>query len=303
MKKIIGIIFALAFAGCVGLETTRDSRSQKYAEQNLLPEQGPGQPDMPKKRMWVMPIASDAVEINPESLKNIRADFIKDVIKKGIFIPFDEEKLAGEDRKSTKFLKQVRDLGLNGWIEIKITEFKVKRSTEPVGIIKKLSTKFSGKVHLKVFGTKGQTEIFDRIKDFEVEENDVRFAEKTSFAKWLNDNPEKIEKLFSDALNDFSPSLAQLLQKIQWEGRIAAIKGDRYYINVGQKTGLKPGDLLKVFKDGEDIFDAETGALMGRSQGQLKGTLEVVSYFGLDGAMAIMHSGAGFKENDRIEMY
>jgi hypothetical protein len=35
----------------------------------------------------------------------------------------------------------------------------------------------------------------------------------------------------------------------------------------------------------------------------MKGSLEVISYFGQDGAIAVIHSGSGFKENDRIEMY
>jgi hypothetical protein len=36
--------------------------------------------------------------------------------------------------------------------------------------------------------------------------------------------------------------------------------------------------------------------------GPFKGILKVVDYFGGDGAVAVIHSGAGFRERDRVEM-
>ena len=63
------------------------------------------------------------------------------------------------------------------------------------------------------------------------------------------------------------------------------------------------GDLIKVLEPGSEIFDPDSGTLIGESPGQVKGTLEVVSFFGSDGSIAVVHSGSGFKVNDRIEMY
>jgi hypothetical protein len=37
--------------------------------------------------------------------------------------------------------------------------------------------------------------------------------------------------------------------------------------------------------------------------GRFKGFLKVVDFFGEDGAIAIVHSGAGFQEKDRVEAY
>ncbi len=104
-------------------------------------------------------------------------------------------------------------------------------------------------------------------------------------------------------LLDFTPQVLASLDKVSWEGRIAAINGDRIYLNVGRVSGLQVGDLLKVTEDGDDVYDPESGSHIGRVPGRLKGTLEVISYFGNDGAIAVIHSGSGFKENDKVELY
>jgi hypothetical protein len=39
------------------------------------------------------------------------------------------------------------------------------------------------------------------------------------------------------------------------------------------------------------------------SQGEVKGTLEVVDYLGDDGAITILHSGGSVTEGDFIQLY
>jgi hypothetical protein len=72
---------------------------------------------------------------------------------------------------------------------------------------------------------------------------------------------------------------------------------------VGQVTGLKQGDLLRVLEEGDEIYDPQTGNFLGKAPGKLKGTIEVVSFFGTDGAIAVIHSGSGFRPLDRVELY
>ena len=45
-------------------------------------------------------------------------------------------------------------------------------------------------------------------------------------------------------------------------------------------TSWVAGDILKVLTQGDDIYDPATGSYLGRTQGQLKGTLEVVDFLG-----------------------
>ena len=60
---------------------------------------------------------------------------------------------------------------------------------------------------------------------------------------------------------------------------------------------------MKVITEGEEIYDPETGALLGQAKGEVKGTLEVVDFFGPDGAVAILHSGGSVTEGDYIQLY
>ena len=84
---------------------------------------------------------------------------------------------------------------------------------------------------------------------------------------------------------------------------MARIIGNKIYINAGRGSGLNVSDILKVITEGQEIFDPETGALIGVSKGEVKGTLEVIDYFGPDGAIAILHSGGSVHEGDFVQLY
>ena len=99
------------------------------------------------------------------------------------------------------------------------------------------------------------------------------------------------------------PRILAVSSKLDWVGRVAKIVGTKIYINAGRNSGLNIGDILKVMSEGEEIFDPETGALIGVSKGTVKGTIEVIDYFGADGAVAVLHSGGSVHENDFIQLY
>jgi hypothetical protein len=84
---------------------------------------------------------------------------------------------------------------------------------------------------------------------------------------------------------------------------VAKIIGNRIYINAGKTSGIQVGDVLKVLTEGEEIFDPENGAFLGQSLGEVKGTLEIIDYFGEDGATAIIHSGGSVQEGDYVRLY
>lgn len=112
-----------------------------------------------------------------------------------------------------------------------------------------------------------------------------------------------VASAIDDAIQKALPALNKEIDRIQWRGKIAKISGVKIYVNAGRATGLNLGDILKVSSQGTDIFDPDTGLFLGRSAGDLKGTLEVREYFGEDGAIARIHSGANFIEGDTIQLY
>ncbi len=104
-----------------------------------------------------------------------------------------------------------------------------------------------------------------------------------------------------DALTKAMVNMLPQFERQEWSGRIASIKGRTVYLNAGQKTGLKVGDLLMVQELGEEIIDPQTNVSLGRAPGPLKGELMVTGFFGSDGSVAIIKSGAGFKANDLVK--
>ncbi len=104
-----------------------------------------------------------------------------------------------------------------------------------------------------------------------------------------------------DALTKAMVNMLPQFERQEWSGRIASVKGRTVYLNAGQKTGLKVGDLLMVQELGEEIIDPQTNVSLGRAPGQVKGELMVTGYFGNDGSVATIKSGAGFNPNDLVK--
>lgn len=127
------------------------------------------------------------------------------------------------------------------------------------------------------------------------------------FGETADDNREARSELVGLAIDDglrrALPMLKKEIERISWRGRIAKIVGGKIYVNAGRATGLSLGDILKVTTVGADVFDPETGLFLGRTEGEIKGTLEVADYFGEDGTVARIHSGGNFQENDVVQLY
>ena len=97
--------------------------------------------------------------------------------------------------------------------------------------------------------------------------------------------------------------LAPFASKLGWSGRILKTEGSRIYLNSGRRTGLQVGDVLKVIESPRDIFDPQSGKFVGQAPGRVKGTLKLIQYFGIDGAVAVLQSGGGILPGDRVELY
>ena len=315
IKKLIFLLVMVnLFSACAIFDSNANqSNSQPTVKREVkdLSTQARKEDSAPRKRILILPFL-DVSEVRPQSFRDqARAEFIKDCNRRGDFIAVDSQDLKMDITKQMKsgeylfpeITKAANDLGAFAVIEGKIMDLKVGRKADPVGLFRQMKTKFDASVRIRIALTHTGKEIFNTVKTVSLEEAQTRVGEDASADKMLAINPEILEKLVGDAFIDFEPQIAAALSKLSWEGRIAAINGDRIFLNVGRLSGLQVGDLLKVTEDGEEIFDPQTGNFIGKSPGRLKGTLEVISYFGQDGAIAIVHSGAGFKENDRVEQY
>jgi hypothetical protein len=199
--------------------------------------------------------------------------------------------------------KNVASLGVAAIVEGKVLEVRVKRLSDEVGLMRSVRAQVEASVRLRVWGVRNDKELLNEIRQAKVESSTTRFAKQSNTDRELEEDPKLIEEVVVKAFQGATLEISRAIQRISWEGRVAMVKGEKIYLNAGRLSGLQVGDLLRVVGEAEEIFDPETGALLGKVPGSLKGTVEIVSYFGQDGAVAVVHSGAGFKENDRVEMY
>lgn len=198
-----------------------------------------------------------------------------------------------------RLLPWARSRGIVGLLSGTIEDIRAEEDTEDVGLFRSRKDKVRARVVVDLFDV----------------ENDKRVIEETALAETSEE--------YSEALSGFTPEreadharaavekaveagLKQLpgqLRRLAWVGRISKADGSRFFINAGEESGLKKGQLLKVFAEGTAVNDSKSGQYLGTAPGRLKGLLKIVDHFGTDGSVAVVHSGAGFREQDRVEVF
>jgi len=308
VRFFVSLMMLVSMSGCVTMDRSGPGMSRQIHDENQVSR---NDEQAPRKRMMILPFL-DVSDKRPQSLRDrARSAFISDLNRSGDVIALDSKEINLDLSKMTdaggykmaEVSKAASALGANAVLEGKILDIRIKRKSDNVGIVRHLTSSFEVVAQVRVVTARTGKELFNTIKTVTLEDQGVRVAERVDSDKYMQNNPELIEVIVKDAFLDFTPQVLAALEKVSWEGRIAAINGDRIYLNVGKISGLQMGDLLKVLEEGDDVYDPESGTHIGRVPGRVKGTLEVISYFGTDGSIAVVHSGSGFKENDRIELY
>lgn len=306
----------LSVSGCENLQTRRDIEAAapaapavKVKDQNklqALESKGGGL----RKRVAILPFIDVNNMTPPQVLAQARENFMLELNRSGEFIAVDSNELGlnlesyrgANEYRIADIAKASQKMGVSAFLEAQVLSLGVKNNADRVGLIRQMKSTFESKARVRVVLLSGK-ETFNTIKTVTIDEKDYRVAQNAQSDRFFAENPAMLEGLLVETFLDFVPQVSGVLGKSQWEGRIATLQGDRVFLNVGRISGLNVGDLVRVLEEGQEIYDPQTGNFIGRSPGRMKGSLEVISYFGQDGAIAVIHSGSGFKENDRIEMY
>lgn len=265
-----------------------------------------------KKRLVVLPfLDKEPLKRSETARQNAREAFINDLNLSEKFIVMNSDQLTvnpenylKNDEYDLKRLAQDSlKSGVTSIVEGQIIDVRLNKKADQIGLLRNMDATYEVVVRLRMQNVRSGQEIFHTVKTVILEEKNTRVAERTSQDQVFLKNPELVEILIKDAFLDFSQQMKDVMDEVTWEGRIAAIRGDKVYLNVGRISGVQVGDLLKVVDDASEIFDPEQGTNLGKVPGRAKGTLEIISYFGNDGAIGVIHSGAGFKESDRVEVF
>ena len=91
--------------------------------------------------------------------------------------------------------------------------------------------------------------------------------------------------------------------RIPWEARVAEVLEENeaisLYLNAGENTGLKAGDILDVSRAGKPITDPATGVVIGRTRGKVVGKCRIAS---VEPSLSVAApvEGTGFQRDDVV---
>lgn len=228
-------------------------------------------------------------------------DFVVDPEASSLF-GSSKEIFAGGGLKLAQLSRKAKLSGVNLVVFGRITNARVRQKSDEIGFVRKTKSYAESEVEIRVFDVVANKEIFSDKMDGNINDSSFRFFMSQRDAT-VDYRRGLLRYSVKVAVRRFIPKIAKLGEKLDWTGRVARIIGSKVYVNAGRRSGLNVGDILKVMTEGEEIYDPETGALLGVSKGEVKGTLEIIDYFGPDGAVSILHSGGSVTEGDFVQLY
>lgn len=262
-----------------------------------------------RKRLLVLPFLDSELSRSQNVVTVARKTVVEDLLSTRQFIVVNNadfpQDVSGflKDNKEYNLpavSKVASSLGVAAVVEGRILEIRARRQGDELGVFRKTKATVDVTVQIRVFGAKTGREIYSSVKKATLESSTTNVG---TDSQSLTEDPILVRDGVRKAFITTVPGIVKAVEKLSWEGRVALVNGDRIYVNAGRVSGLQVGDVLKIIEDGDEVFDPDTGSFIGTAPGRMKGTVEVVSYFGKDGAIAVIHSGSGFKENDRVELY
>jgi len=271
-----------------------------------------------KPRIAVLPFDSSHISTNHASLSTsvVNGMFETELVKTGKFIVVE--------RKRIEEVMKEQGLGLSGAID-PMTAAKVGKilGVELIltGDITKLGVKQSG-AHSGLFGGGGGS------KNTLEGGIDVRLISTTTAQIVFADNAQNSDASFKLSFRGtgggtdfdegkidkvFRPCVVELCKKMAGktgdmvgtmrggglEGKIATVAGAKIYLNIGAGEGVKVGDVFEVYRQGEEIRDPDTGAVLDVDI-KLIGKI-IVTEVKDKVAIASAQSGSGFEKGDVVK--
>ena len=203
-----------------------------------------------------------------------------------------------------ELIKAASGLGVAALIEGRVFELQSQKQGQALGVVREVRAEVTARVSLKAVAAQNTRELFNETSQASADSSERRILRRQADpSAYLATQTGLAQEAIDQAFARMLPGLFRSFDLLSWQGRVAMVSGERVFLNAGRLSGLQIGDLLKVSEEGDEVFDPDTGRFIGRAPGRMKGTIEVISYFGQDGAIALLHSGSGIRENDIVEVY
>ena len=264
----------------------------------------------PKKKVLVLSFWNDT-PVGNDTLGEYAGEELKRelYLTKRALLPDDKMVTAvtkdfvqGDRVQVSQLIREGRRYGVSSVVVGRISKITFRQDREEVGILRESESAALVDIEMKVFDVGSGREVSSYKR--------TGAATNTAHVAFDEDtlaNKEAREEIAKQAIHStilkLVPDVLVAMDKMDWQGRIAKIIGNKVYLSAGKASGVLAGDILKVLSPGEEIIDPVTKAYLGRSEGFLKGTLEVTQFLGEDSAMATIHTGGNFQEGDVVRLY
>lgn len=310
MRKFIYLPF-VALVACSSLSGNRKSEKSAIDTRDV-PYNAREDNEAPRHRLLVLPFLDERPDHSKAMTEVARQTVVRELLRTRQFVivspedfPQDPKKFLTEENEYdlAQVARQAAAMGVSAVVEGKVLNIKAKRVGDSMGLIRSVKAQVSTQVRVRIFAGKTGKEILNEVRSADADASSTHVGERKELNSSLSEDPEMVRAAVRKAFAGAIPNIMRAVEKLGWEGRVAMVSGERVFVNAGRLSGLQVGDILKVTEEGDDVYDPETGRFIGTAPGRLKGTIEVVSYFGKDGAIGVIHSGSGFQENDRVELY
>lgn len=299
-------------AGCSSLRSKPSSDSSSSVQMRDVPYAARGEDQAPRNRILILPFLDQSATRSKDVAAAARRMLVREILRTHEFVvvslddfPQTPSNFVTPEKEydMAAVTRVAANMGVAAVVEGKILDIQAKKNGDSLGLIRRYTAQVTTKVRIRAFAGRNGKEIFSDTRSASSEASSTHVLEAGGADQWVSEDPQLVSESTRKAFMGALPGLVKAVEKLGWEGRVAMVSGDRIYINAGRLSGLQIGDILKVTEEGDDVYDPESGRFIGTAPGRLKGTIEVISYFGKDGCVAVIHSGSGIQENDRVQLY
>lgn len=299
-------LFSLLFVSCA------DQVIKRHRDGRLVQKKPFMGQAFVRKRVALLPFFNESPFGGPDLGVTVTEELRKELARTGDFVidsrasaeifGSSKEIYSGGGVKLVQLARKAKLSGINLVVYGRVAKARVREKSDEIGFVRNSKAYSEATIELRIFDVTSNREIFnDSIRGY-ANDSTYRFYVSDKEQK-LSYRQELLRYAVKVAARKSVPKVMESSKKLEWTGRVAKILGSKIYLNSGRESGIQIGDIMKVVTEGTEIFDPETGALIGVSKGEVKGTLEVIDYFGPDGAIAILHSGGSVVEGDFIQLY
>ena len=304
-KLFLVVLITNMFVGCSSPVIQRDGQGKRPRAEERKFFSGV------KKKIALLPFfnespfESEDLEVNAtEELRmelTRSGEFIVDPSSAKLFGP-SKEIYVGGGMKLVQLTRQAKIAGINFIVFGRVIDARVREKSDEIGIVRQTKSYTESKVEVRVFDVNAGKEIYTETLNGYADDSTYRFF-SSDREDYLSYRRDLLRYAVRVGIRKSVPKIIELASKLDWVGRVAKIIGTKVYLNAGRESGINIGDILRIITEGTEIYDPETGALIGMSKGDMKGTIEIVDYFGTDGSIAILHSGGQVLEGDFVQLY